>query len=98
MEGLTQNEKIVWNCWEQKSPREVVREAAAKGTHINLAIKYLKLKNSWSESIARDWFMAEVSFVNIESKHYNKTAICFGNYQSILQCCIVHFNLVLFYL
>ncbi|CAH2086346.1 unnamed protein product [Euphydryas editha] len=60
MEGLSQNEKIVWNCWEQKSPRDVVREAAAKGSHINLAIKYLKVKNSWSESIAREWFMAEV--------------------------------------
>ncbi|XP_046964656.1 spatacsin isoform X3 [Vanessa cardui] len=60
MEGLSQNEKIVWNCWEDKSPRDVVREAAAKGTHINLAIKYLKVKNSWSESTARDWFMAEV--------------------------------------
>ncbi|XP_034840760.1 spatacsin [Maniola hyperantus] len=60
MEGLSQNEKIIWNCWEEKSPRDMVREAAAKGTHINLAIKYLMSKNSWSESTAQDWFMAEV--------------------------------------
>lgn len=60
MEGLSQNEKNIWNCWEEKSSRDIVREAAAKGTHINLAIKYLIFKNSWSETIARDWFVAEV--------------------------------------
>ncbi|XP_052737622.1 spatacsin isoform X2 [Bicyclus anynana] len=60
MESLSQNEKIIWNCWEEKSPRDVVREAAAKGTHVKLAIKYLMIKNSWSESTAQDWFMAEV--------------------------------------
>ncbi|XP_053623631.1 uncharacterized protein LOC128682796 [Plodia interpunctella] len=60
MEGLTQNEKIIWSCWEDKSPRDVVREAAAKGTHINLAIKYLMAINSWPEVTAREWFLAEV--------------------------------------
>ncbi|VVC97086.1 unnamed protein product [Leptidea sinapis] len=60
MDGLTQNEKIIWNSWEQKSARDVVREAAAKGTHINLAIKYLIYKNSWNETVAKDWFIAEV--------------------------------------
>ncbi|XP_045491000.1 spatacsin [Colias croceus] len=60
MEGLTQNEKIIWNSWEQKATRDVVREAAAKGTHIRLAVKYLMNKNAWSESIANDWFIAEV--------------------------------------
>ncbi|CAK1545304.1 unnamed protein product [Leptosia nina] len=60
MEGLTQNEKIIWSSWELKSPRDVVREAAAKGTHINLAIQYLMKKNGWNESIAQDWFTAEV--------------------------------------
>lgn len=60
MEGLTQNEKIIWSCWEEKSPRDVVREAAAKGTHIDLAIQYLMQKNSWTESSSREWFLAEV--------------------------------------
>ncbi|XP_052757536.1 uncharacterized protein LOC113517240 [Galleria mellonella] len=60
MEDLTQNEKIIWTCWDEKSPRDVVREAAAKGTHINLAIKYLMEKNVWNESIAKEWFIAEV--------------------------------------
>ncbi|KPI91567.1 Spatacsin [Papilio xuthus] len=60
MEGLTQNEKIIWSCWEEKSPRDVVREAAAKGTHIDLAIQYLMQKNSWTESSSREWFSAEV--------------------------------------
>ncbi|KAM3963039.1 LOW QUALITY PROTEIN: spatacsin [Aphomia sociella] len=60
MEGLTQNEKIIWSCWDEKSPRDVVREAAAKGTHINLAIKYLMEKNVWNELTAKDWFLAEV--------------------------------------
>ncbi|XP_026744645.1 spatacsin [Trichoplusia ni] len=60
MEGLTQNEKIIWSCWKEKSPRDVVREAAAKGTHIELAISYLMDKNGWNESTARDWFLAEV--------------------------------------
>ncbi|XP_047021762.1 spatacsin isoform X1 [Helicoverpa zea] len=60
MEGLTQNEKIIWACWKEKSPRDVVREAAAKGTHIELAITYLKEKNGWNESTAREWFLAEV--------------------------------------
>ncbi|KAJ0180601.1 hypothetical protein K1T71_004005 [Dendrolimus kikuchii] len=60
MEGLTQNERIIWTCWEEKSPRDVVREAAAKGSHIALAVSYLMEKNSWSESTAKDWFMAEV--------------------------------------
>lgn len=63
MEGLTQNEKIIWSCWEDKSPRDVVREAAAKGSHIGLAISYLMQKNSWSESTAKDWFTAEVFFL-----------------------------------
>lgn len=61
MEGLTQNEKIIWSCWEEKSPREVVREAAAKGTHINLAIRYLEHKNNWNDDTAKNWFYAEVS-------------------------------------
>lgn len=61
MEGLTQNEKIIWSCWKEKSPRDVVREAAAKGTHIELAITYLKEKNGWNESTAREWFLAEVN-------------------------------------
>ncbi|KAG6442693.1 spatacsin [Manduca sexta] len=60
MEGLAHDEEIIWSCWEQKSPRDVVREAAAKGTHIALATKYLMHKNSWSESTAKDWFVAEV--------------------------------------
>lgn len=60
MEGLNQNEKVIWSCWEEKSPRDVVREAAAKGTHLTLAIKYLMEKNSWNEESARDWFIAEV--------------------------------------
>ncbi|GBP24773.1 Spatacsin [Eumeta japonica] len=61
MEGLSQNEKIIWSCWEEKSPRDVVREAAAKGTHIKLALKYLEHRNGWSESTAKEWFQAEVS-------------------------------------
>ncbi|XP_041977836.1 spatacsin [Aricia agestis] len=60
MEGLSQNEKIIWKCWDDKSPRDVVREAAAKGTYINLAIKYLMAKNSWNETTAKDWFTTEV--------------------------------------
>ncbi|CAG4989155.1 unnamed protein product [Parnassius apollo] len=66
MEGLSQNEKIIWSCWEEKSSRDVVREAAAKGTHINLAIRYLMHKNSWSESSSRDWFLAEVKAWTIQ--------------------------------
>lgn len=68
MEGLTQNEKIIWHSWELKSPRDVVREAAAKGTHIILAIKFLMKKNSWNEPVARDWFTAEVGK---STKHYS---------------------------
>ncbi|KAJ2952675.1 hypothetical protein O0L34_g7014 [Tuta absoluta] len=60
MEELSQNEKIIWSCWEEKAPRDVAREAAAKGTHIALAIKYLINKNGWNEATAREWFMAEV--------------------------------------
>ncbi|XP_028159191.1 spatacsin isoform X2 [Ostrinia furnacalis] len=60
MEGLTQNEKIIWSCWEEKAPRDVVREAAAKGTHLSLCLKYLMHKNSWNETTATDWFLAEV--------------------------------------
>lgn len=60
MEGLTQNEKIVWSCWETKTLREVVREAAAKGTHIALAHRFLQCKQSWDASTTKDWFTAEV--------------------------------------
>ncbi|XP_068629577.1 spatacsin isoform X2 [Battus philenor] len=66
MDGLTQNEKIIWSCWEEKTPRDVVREAAAKGTHINLAIQYLMHKNSWSESSSKEWFLAEVKAWTIQ--------------------------------
>lgn len=61
MEGLTQNEKIVWSCWETKTLREVVREAAAKGTHIALAHRFLEFKQSWDVSTTEAWFTAEVS-------------------------------------
>lgn len=66
MEGLNQNEKVIWSCWEEKSPRDVVREAAAKGTHLTLAIKYLMEKNSWNEESARDWFIAEVKVWTVQ--------------------------------
>ncbi|XP_075969703.1 spatacsin [Anticarsia gemmatalis] len=65
-EQLSQNDRIIWSCWEAKSQKDVVREAAAKGTHINLAIKFLTEKNGWSESTARDWFHTEVKAWTIQ--------------------------------
>lgn len=77
MEGLTQNEKIIWSCWKEKSPRDVVREAAAKGTHIELAITYLKEKNGWNESTAREWFLAEVNNLYIlYNNNNNRLIVC----------------------
>lgn len=60
MEGLNQNEKIIWTNWKTKTCREVVREAAAKGFCINLAHKYLMHHNSWDEKTAIEWFQSEV--------------------------------------
>lgn len=65
-EQLSQNDKIIWSCWEAKSHKDVAREAAAKGTHINLAIKFLMMKNGWNESTATDWFFAEVKAWSIQ--------------------------------
>lgn len=69
MEGLNQNERIVWSCWETKTPREVVREAASKGTHLNLAYKYLETKLNWDKSTAVEWFTSEVMF-HIENMYF----------------------------
>lgn len=69
MEGLNQNERIIWSCWETKTPREVVREAAAKGTHLNLAYKFLETKQNWDRETAVEWFTSEVILL-IENIHF----------------------------
>lgn len=60
MEGLNQTEKTIWKCWATKTSREVVRESAAKGTHINLAQKFLQAKLGFDEETTAQWFTAEV--------------------------------------
>lgn len=86
MEGLSQNEKIIWNCWQEKSHKDVVREAAAKGTHINLCLKYLMKKNSWTETEARHWFLNEVNFIFIYiCKFYSTYTIIMMFLQNLYQ-------------
>lgn len=90
MEGKNvQNEKIIWACWEDKSPREVVREAAAKGSHINLAIKFLMARNSWNESTATDWFMAEVC------NHWSNIYHCLSSFATAMQTDLITYTYLL---
>lgn len=41
--------------------REVSREAVAKGTHVDLAIKFLSTRNEITQVDAETWFKNEVS-------------------------------------
>ncbi|EFA05905.1 spatacsin [Tribolium castaneum] len=50
----------VWHGWSNVGDKEVAREAAAKGSHINLAINFLSLRRKLTFDEARQWFREEV--------------------------------------
>lgn len=60
VECLTGELGAIWSGWRILGDREVVREASAKGTHINLAYKYLAFRKNCSLDKARSYFNEEV--------------------------------------
>lgn len=50
----------VWHGWSNVGDKEVAREAAAKGSHINLAITFLSLRKKIKFEEAQVWFQEEV--------------------------------------
>ncbi|XP_035737182.1 spatacsin-like isoform X2 [Vespa mandarinia] len=60
VECLTGELGAIWSGWRILGDREVVREASAKGTHINLAYKYLAFRKNYSLDKAKSYFNEEV--------------------------------------
>ncbi|KAF7381387.1 hypothetical protein HZH66_013781 [Vespula vulgaris] len=60
VECLTGELGAIWSGWRILGDREVVREASAKGTHINLAYKYLAFRKNCSLDKAKSYFNEEV--------------------------------------
>jgi hypothetical protein len=50
----------VWSGWMGLGDREIVREASAKGIHINLAYKFLENRRHCSSQEAKAFFSNEV--------------------------------------
>ena len=50
----------VWSGWVGLGDREIVREASAKGTHIELAYKFLERKRHCTLEEAKIYFAKEV--------------------------------------
>ena len=60
IESLTGELAGVWSGWRVSGDREVVREASAKGLHINLAYKFLAHRRGCSLEDAKSYFSTEV--------------------------------------
>ncbi|XP_017775225.1 PREDICTED: spatacsin [Nicrophorus vespilloides] len=57
---LSKEMLIVWETWSLKDDRKVVRESAAKGHHIGLALTYLSQRKLLDYNETKDWFNKEV--------------------------------------
>ncbi|KAK9871905.1 hypothetical protein WA026_015154 [Henosepilachna vigintioctopunctata] len=57
---LNKETTAIWNAWTHKGNREVVREAAAKGSHVNLATKFISIRNKMSQVQSESFFKKEV--------------------------------------
>ena len=60
IECLTGEPAAIWSGWRTLGDRELVREASAKGTHINLAYKCLAYRRRCSIEDAQYYFNKEV--------------------------------------
>ncbi|KOC59819.1 Spatacsin [Habropoda laboriosa] len=60
IECLTGESVAIWSGWRTLEDRELVREASAKGTHIDLACKCLAWRKTCSIENAQDYFNQEV--------------------------------------
>ncbi|XP_043488145.1 spatacsin [Polistes fuscatus] len=60
VECLTGESAAIWSGWRMLGDREVVREASAKGTYINLAYKYLAYRKNCTIDKAKIYFNEEV--------------------------------------
>ena len=69
VECLTGELAGIWSGWNRLGDREIVREASAKGTHIELAYKFLEHRRHCSIQEARAFFSSEVEvWVNEQLK------------------------------
>ncbi|XP_050480517.1 spatacsin isoform X1 [Bombus huntii] len=71
IECLTGEPAIIWSGWRILGDRELVREASAKGTHINLAYKCLAYRRRCSIEDAQHYFNKEVEtwIIELLKKH-----------------------------
>lgn len=63
--SLSTEHTSIWTGWRTLRDREVVREAASKGSHISLAHEFIATRKQWELPEAEKWFNAQVSFFNI---------------------------------
>lgn len=62
MDNLKPNERSLWTHWNSKTPREVAREAAAKGEPaLSLALRHLEHRLAWDATTTSKWFRTEVN-------------------------------------
>ncbi|KZC04326.1 PREDICTED: spatacsin [Dufourea novaeangliae] len=66
IECLTGEPAVVWSGWRTLGDRELVREASAKGTHINLAYKCIAHRRNCSIEDAKHYFNKEVELWTTE--------------------------------
>ncbi|XP_045475609.1 spatacsin [Harmonia axyridis] len=59
-QSFTKETNAIWAAWLRMGNREVSREAVAKGTHVDLAIKFLSTRNEITQVDAETWFKNEV--------------------------------------
>lgn len=57
---LSKETLIIWEGWRKMGLREVVRESAAKGSHVELAYTFLQQKKHVSLDNIKQWFKEEV--------------------------------------
>lgn len=60
---LSKENVAVWVGWSLKGDREVAREAAAKGLHLDLVAIFLTLRRKTTPNGAKEWFEKEVCVI-----------------------------------
>lgn len=87
IECLTGQLAGIWSGWTGLGDREIVREASAKGTHIELAYKFLKTRRNCSLQEAKAYFSSEVEiWVNalLKKKQVHRASHILNNVVSLI--------------
>lgn len=66
---LDSEEKSLWTGWYSTGDREIVREAAVKGT-VRLALKFLAVRRDLDKADVERWLKSEVIITTIKLSLY----------------------------